>query len=124
MEREKHEKRSNIIITNVKFNNEKITKEVKEFLKQNLQVETQVKHAYKINSSGRAEVVVVNAENWQTKKKVMTNKYHLKGTDTYIDKDMAKNECQIQRNLRQIATKELKKRKHSQSQEPKNNNQW
>lgn len=104
-EMEKHKKKNNIIIKNIKIPDEKVREQTTEFFKQQLGVNAEVEDAFKINR----DVILVKMTGWEEKMKIMRSKNNLRGTDIYIDNDMTKKEREIQRKLRQIAKEEIEK---------------
>lgn len=106
MEREdKSRRRNNIILRGAKIKGENIKNEIEGFIKEKMNVTIQIREAYEINKG----VVVAKMEDWTEKREVMLNKSRLRGTNTYIDNDMTKQEMSIQKQLRDIAKHEREK---------------
>lgn len=101
-QKEKREKRNNIIIKNTGNTEEIIVEDVKDFIKQKLKVDIQVEETFKVNN----RITVVKMKDWKEKEKVMKNKYLLNGSDIYIENDMTVMEREIQSKLRKIAKEE------------------
>ncbi|KAI4475510.1 hypothetical protein M0802_015130 [Mischocyttarus mexicanus] len=58
---------------------------------------------------GVKKVIVAGLESWETKQEVMRNKSKLVGSAIFIDNDLTKKEREIQRNLVEMAKKEVRK---------------
>ncbi|KAK9738460.1 hypothetical protein QE152_g9803 [Popillia japonica] len=64
---EKQKRKNNIIIKGIKAGENQIKEGVVEFLKQELQIQANIKEAYKINREKRYQMVRVELESFHTK---------------------------------------------------------
>lgn len=110
---EKRKKKNNIIIKGAQIDVTSINRSVEDFLRKELEVETKINTAYKLESKTTTEMIVVQMESWEKKKEVMQTKNKLKNTKIYIDNDLTKKEREIQMEIRKIAFEEKKKGKRT-----------
>lgn len=122
---EKEKRRNNIVIKGKEFNENHLQKEVQEFVKKFLEVDVDIKEAYK-NKTGK--IVKVKLETWGQKTAVMKAKHKLRqiNEEIYIDNDLTITEGNIQREIRKIAEEERKKGSYTKIgyQKLKINNKW
>lgn len=104
---EKKEKKNNLVIRGLvlKSNNKK--NEVSAFLRNELEVEVNVKEAYEVGRDRKC--VIVKMENWEDKKTVLRNKRKLGQQKIFIDNDLTAKERDIQRELVGIMKEERDK---------------
>jgi hypothetical protein len=99
-QREKPERKNNIIITGIRRN---IERGVEEWLEREIGVKVNVKEAFKINKD---KMMLAKIECWEQKKNNMLNKSKLKerkGERMYIDDDLTNEERKTQKKLREVA---------------------
>lgn len=48
-------------------------------------------------------------KNWESKQKIMREKYKLKGKDVFIEHDLTKEEREVQRQIREVARNSKKR---------------
>jgi hypothetical protein len=105
-QREKKERKNNVIITGVKGITGNIERGVEEWLEREIGVKVDVKKAFKINKD---KMMLAKIENWERKKNIMLNKSKLKerkGGRMYIDDDLTNEERKTQKKLREVAREE------------------
>lgn len=98
---EKDKIRNNIVISGieVKTQDRKVVKDtVQNMLKQELNIEVQIKDAYKISESK----CIAEMNKWEDKLEVLQRKINLKGKNIYIDAEMTVMERKIQKTIRDI----------------------
>lgn len=106
VEKEKEERRNNIVIKGWEIG-ERITNErAEEFIKKELGVEVKVKRC---RLSGR--VIVVSLEGEERKREIMSNKKRLKGKSIYIENDLTWEERKVQEKMSRWAKEEREKGK-------------
>ncbi|KMQ91284.1 endonuclease-reverse transcriptase [Lasius niger] len=76
--RERDRRKNNIVIKGVRWVTGNIEKEVKEFVKENLKTEVEVKKAYKIKIEENKTTVIANLDSWEQKREVMNRKKDLR----------------------------------------------
>ncbi|KAK9717670.1 hypothetical protein QE152_g23600 [Popillia japonica] len=110
---EKQKRKNNIIIKGIKAGENQIKEGVVDFLKQELQIQANIKEAYKIDREKHYQMVRVELESFQNKIDIFQNKIDimkakskLKNTKIYIDNDLTKEERYIQKELRNVAREE------------------
>ena len=94
-EREKAEKKNNIVITGISFEKERIKEEVSKWITEKLNINVEVTEAWKI----KEEMAGVKMQSFHDKMYVIRNKNMLNKTKIYIKDDLTYNERQIQRNI-------------------------
>ena len=94
-EREKAEKKNNIVITGISFEKERIKEEVSKWITEKLNINVEVTEAWKI----KEEMTGVKMQSFHDKMNVIRNKNMLKKTKIYIKDDLTYNERQIQRKI-------------------------
>lgn len=110
---EKEKRKNNIVIHGIEINSEKQeeqVEEIKNFMKNKIGVETQIKNLKKI----RSKICLVELGNNDEKRKVMQNKNKLKNIrdqKIYINDDLTKNEREIQKKIVNAAKEEKRKGK-------------
>jgi hypothetical protein len=87
-QREKKERKNNVIITGIWGIRGNIERGVEEWLEREIGVKVNVKEAFKINKD---KMMLAKIESWEQKKNIMLNKSKLKerkGKRMYIDDDL------------------------------------
>ncbi|KAH0812101.1 hypothetical protein GEV33_010690 [Tenebrio molitor] len=105
-QREKKERKNNVIITGIGAISGNVERGVEEWLEREIGVKVNVKEAYKINKD---KMMLAKIENWEQKKNIMLSKSKLKekkGERMYIDDDLTKEERGTQKKLRELAREE------------------
>ena len=98
---ERKERRNNVLITGIKFNNEKVKDEVEKWLKDQLKIDVKIKEAWKTAD----EMTVVKYGEYEEKKRTMDERKKLKGTTIFISDDYTVREREIQKELRKRGAK-------------------
>lgn len=99
-EREKEERRNNIVLKSVRIEGEKklikgaLKEWVKDFLKDKLGIVGNVEHC---RLSGK--VIIAKLGDEETKKKVMKNKNKLKGSNIFIENNLTWEERNVQEKI-------------------------
>lgn len=105
---ERTSRKNNIIITGLKIesdNKNEIKKEIETFIKNELQIETQINKSYQINRN----MYVAEIHKFEDKMSILQNKGKLKKSQykyIYINSDLTKKERQIQKIIRERAEQE------------------
>jgi hypothetical protein len=105
-QREKKERKNNVIITGIGAISGNVERGVEEWLEREIGVKVNVKEAFKINKD---RMMLAKIENWEQKKNIMLSKSKLKekkGERMYIDDDLTKEERETQKKLRELAREE------------------
>jgi hypothetical protein len=105
-QREKKERKNNVIITGIGAISGNVERGVEEWLEREIGVKVNVKEAFKINED---RMMLAKIENWEQKKNIMLSKSKLKekkGERMYIDDDLTKEERETQKKLRELAREE------------------
>jgi len=88
--------KNNIVIRGKnEWGTNRIEQEIKEFLKENLEIEIQVEKTFKIQRNGNKCTVVAELESWEQKKEIMIKKKNLM-RGMYIDNDLTRAEREMQ----------------------------
>jgi RNA-binding protein YhbY len=101
-QREKKERKNNVMITGIGGIRENIESEVEEWLEREIGVKVNVKEAFKINKD---KIMLAKIEILE-QKKMMLNKSKFKerkGERMYIDDDLTNEERKTQKKLREVA---------------------
>jgi hypothetical protein len=102
-QREKKERKNNVIITGIKGIRGNIERGVEEWLEREIGVKVDVNKAFKINKD---KMMLTKIESWEQKKNIMLNKTKLKerkGERMYVDDDLTNEERKTQKKLREVA---------------------
>lgn len=110
-EQEKERRRCNIVIKGMTERQTYNQQEIKEWFKNNIKVDVEVKNVTKLNQPGKRSMLLVKLENFHEKQEIMKNKNKLKETDIYIENDLTLDERKIAANIRQIAKEQRRKGK-------------
>lgn len=103
--RARKERRNNIVIRGVRWQERNIEAEAEQFLKNELKVEVMVRKARKVGERGQESVTVVEIGEWEKKKEIMEKKKNL-SKGVYIDDDLTREEREVQKKLRDRAREE------------------
>jgi len=104
--KERERRRNNITIRGVdKWGENNLEQEVKEFIKEYLELEVEIGKAFKLRIGGGRYIVVAMLENWEQKRDIMRKKRELKER-IFIDDDLTKKEREMQGYLREKAKEE------------------
>ncbi|XP_025160330.1 trichohyalin-like [Harpegnathos saltator] len=106
VEKEKEERRGNVVIKGWEIGDRITNKKAEEFIKKELDVEIKVKRC---RISGK--VVVVSLEEEEMKREIMRNKRKLKGKSIFIENDLMWEERKIQEKMGKWVGKERRKGK-------------
>ena len=109
--RKKAEKKRNIVITGINFKSNssvELDKEIRQFLKTELDVNAEVSNSHKISNNS---MYVTKCSSMSEKLSLMKNKHKLYNKKAFINDDYTKNELVIQKKLREIAAEERKQGK-------------
>lgn len=104
-DKERKDRKNNIVIRGLRNEKEEAKKVGKEFLEKEFGAGSKIKYI-KTEGKEKREVIIVEMEDWQTKEKIMKEKSKLRGRNIYIDHDMTKEEREVQRKLRERAGRE------------------
>lgn len=107
--RERKERRNNIIIKGVKLDEQNLKESALEFLKDKMNVDIQAQRVFKLGGYDNNGMVLLELESREDKMQVMKAKFHLKGSNIFVDDDLTPKEQEIQRNIRDIAKREEQK---------------
>jgi hypothetical protein len=105
-QREKKERKNNVIITGIGAKSGNIERGMEEWLEREIGVKVNVKEAFKINKD---KMMLAKIESWEQKKNILLNKSKLKEKEDermYIDDDLTKEERETQKKLRELAREE------------------
>ncbi|XP_026827641.1 vicilin-like seed storage protein At2g18540 [Ooceraea biroi] len=103
-ERERRERRNNIIMKGEGIPTEGSPKEIiKQTLRQELQIEADIEDAYWIKREQGRRMLVAKLGSWQQKKEILIKKSKMKGKKLYIDNDLTKKERDVQKEITGIA---------------------
>jgi len=106
--REGRKWKNNIIIKGVKWREiERLEQEVKEFIRESLKVDVEVKKVRKIRINDNKNIMVAEIDNWEQKREIMSKKELEKGI--IIKDDLTRKEREIQQKLRRM-TKEKREK--------------
>ena len=108
-QKERDDRRNNIVIKGIKVKGENIEAEVERMIKETVGVEIKVREAYKIAENQDRDIVLAKLEKSRHKNMVMRNKAKLRGTDWYVENDLSKEEQEIQRVIVKRAKEERNK---------------
>lgn len=101
-------KKNNVIVKGIKLNSN--IKETEKFFKEKLGADIKVKSVQSWASADKQkDISVVQVNSWDEKESLMKNKYKLKGSQIYVDRDLTKCESEIQKKLRDRAKLEREK---------------
>lgn len=100
-DKEKKERKNNIVIRGLRKGKEDVKEVGTEFLEE-FGAGGKIKYMKMEGKEGR-EVVIVGIEDWQAKEKIMKEKSKLRGRNIFVDHDMTKEEREVQRKMRERA---------------------
>jgi len=104
--RERRERKNNIVIKGVKWREtERLEQEVKEFIRESLKTDIEVKKVRKIRITDKKYVMVAEIDSWEQKKEIMSKKKGLE-KGIIIEDDLTRKEREIQQKLRKMAKEE------------------
>lgn len=107
--RERRERKRNIIIKGEQLESGTAKQVAESVCREMCGEEVKIKEAFYV---GRTEkIILVEMENYEEKRKIMSNKFKLKGKEIYVDDDMSKMERDMQRKVREWAKQEKSKGK-------------
>lgn len=108
-EKEKKERKNNVVINGVREDKLKTKMEVEEFLREELDVNVTILQTFK---AGREKnVTVIKLASWEDKLQILKNKKKLGKKRIFIDNDLSSEERDIQRKLIAIRNAEREKGK-------------
>jgi hypothetical protein len=105
-QREKKERKNNVIITGIGAKSGNIERGMEEWLERELGVKVNVKEEFKINKD---KMMLAKIESWEQKKNILLNKSKLKEKEDermYIDDDLTQEERETQKKLRELVREE------------------
>ena len=108
-QKDRYERRNNIVIKGLQINKENAEKEVEEMIKKNIGVEVKVIEAISLDGKQSNKIILAKLEHSRQKNMLMKNKYKLRGTTCYIENDLTKEEQEIQRKIVTRAKEERNK---------------
>lgn len=106
--KERKGRKRNIIIKVVQGKEEDIEKEIKEFIKDNIEVEVELRKAKIMRSGGSRQIIVAKLSKWDEKKEIMIRERNLK-QGVYVEDDLTREERIIQNELRKVAREQREK---------------
>lgn len=95
---DKAQRKNNIIIKGVDFNND--NKKFEKFCKDRLGTQVTAESISSINTRKNEKLSRIRFKNWEEKEMIMKNKNKLKGSQIFVDHDLTKAESEIQKILR------------------------
>jgi hypothetical protein len=104
-QREKKERKNNVIITGIGAISGNVERGLEECLEREIGVKVNVKEAFKINKD---KMMLAKIENWEQKKNIMLSKSKLKekkGERMYIDDDLTKEERERENRIQENTDK-------------------
>lgn len=104
-DKERKERKNNIVIRGLKNEKGDARETGKEFLEKEFRMRGKIKHI-RTEGKEKREVLIVEMEDWQAKENIMTAKSRLRGRNIFIDHDLTKEEREVQRKLRERVRKE------------------
>lgn len=99
--REREERKNNIMIKGVGWENRMTAQEVCGYIKENLKIEVGVKRAYKVKTEENKSIVCASLDSWEQKKEIIKKKKELK-QGIWIEDDLTKKERKIQKKLKEM----------------------
>jgi len=105
--KERNERRNNIVIRGVSWKTENLEQEITEYIKENIEVNVEIKRAKKIEVRGSKEIIIAEINKWEQKNNVLKKKNKLK-KGIIIENDLTRKEREI-RGLRELAREEREK---------------
>ena len=108
-QKERDERRNNIVIKGIKIKGTNIETEVEKMLQDKIGVEVKIKDAYKLAEHRDKDIVLAKLEQRRHKTSVMINRGKLRGENCYIEDDLTKEEQEIQREIVRRAKEERKR---------------
>ena len=108
-QKDRDERRNNIVIKGIKIKETNIEAEVEKMLQEKIGVEVKIREAYKIAENRDKDIVLAKLEQRKHKTSVMINKGKLRGENWYIEDDLTKEEQEIQREIVKRAKEERKR---------------
>lgn len=111
--KEREDGKSNIIIKGLAVNEteEKLRTKIKDFIKEKVKINVEVKYARKIEVRN---MILTRIETYKQKIKIMENKKVLGKEEIYIENDRTKKEREIQRKILKVARAEKAKNKETE----------
>lgn len=107
--KEREDRKKNIVIKGVSWKRDRVEEEVSKVIKENLNVEVEVRKAYRIRIKEK-DIVIASLDSWVQKREIMSKKRDLK-QGIWIEDDLTKEEREVQRRLRERAREEREKGK-------------
>src|SRR5580765_2951986 len=104
-DRERKERRNNLIIKGLEKEKKNIYETTREFLKKEFGVTDGVKRLQAVGKEGK-EMIIVEMNSWEEKEEIMKEKKKLGSRRVYIDHDLTMEEREVQRKLRERAREE------------------
>ncbi|GLV38300.1 hypothetical protein CBL_05230 [Carabus blaptoides fortunei] len=83
-EKDRRERKNNILINGLKTNSKEIKMQVIEFIKQEMGIDSDVKEAYKIGNKGGQGLIIAKIGSWEEKQTIMKNKGKLVGKENKL----------------------------------------
>lgn len=93
-DQEKRSKRNNLIMIGLETEGKGVKETAIRFLEERFKIGKKVKSVWKTGPRER-EIAVVEMENWDDKQYIFKNKNQLKGTNTFIEHDLTKEEREV-----------------------------
>lgn len=109
-EREKQERRNNIIIRWMEKEEKNLREMIKTFLEKDFKLTVGVEEINILGGGGK-EIALVKLKDWEEKSKLMKEKGKLGRRKIFIDHDLTKEEREVQRIIREKAGKEKRREK-------------
>jgi len=105
-DKEKEERRDNIVIKGVDTEEKDLKKWVSKFIKEKMEIEVEI-----VSCRKSGKVLVAKLKDWQMKRKVMENKSKLKGGRIFIENDLTWQERKTQEKINKWTKEEREKGK-------------
>lgn len=111
--KDREERRKNIIIKEIKFEERDLKKETENFLTAKLKVDIKIRNAHKGRGRNGNKIVLVKLEERKDKKKIIEKKKELE-KGIYIEDDLTWKKREVQKKLRELAFEHRKNGKQEQ----------
>lgn len=105
-DKEKKERRDNVVIKGVNTEEKDLKKWISEFIKEKMEIEVEI-----VSCRKSGKVLVTKLKDWQMKSKEMENKIKLKGGRIFIENDLTWQERKTQEKINKWAKEEREKGK-------------
>lgn len=112
-EREKRERRNNIIIKGLKLKKKEAKETIEQFFRNELGSKANIMAVKTKGMGEEVSTAIVEMKDWEAKQEVMKKKWRLGKQKIYIDHDLTEEERYVQRKLRERAREERNENKEA-----------